>query len=105
MNDENEIKNQEDTLISDEIIISKIYLIRGEKVMLDRDLAQLYNVETKYLKRQVKRNIDRFPEDFMFQLSKEEFTNWRNQFVTSNSSDYMRRWDSHILFERPDWPP
>ena len=57
--------------------------------MLDRDLAQLYGVETKYLKRQVKRNIERFPEDFMFELNKEEFKNWRSQFGTSNSSDKM----------------
>ena len=57
--------------------------------MLDRDLAALYGVETSYLKRQVKRNIERFPEDFMFQLSKEELGNWRCQFVTSNSTDKM----------------
>ena len=75
--------------IPDEIITSKIYLIREQKVMVDRDLAELYGVETKYLKRQVKRNADRFPEDFMFELTKEEFTNWRSQFVTSNSSDKM----------------
>lgn len=75
--------------IPDEIITSKIYLIREQKVMVDRDLAELYGVETKYLKRQVKRNADRFPEDFMFELTKEEFANWRSQFVTSNSSDKM----------------
>ena len=60
-------------------------MIRGQKVMLDRDLAELYEVETKVLKQAVKRNIERFPEDFMFELNKEEFTNWRSQFVTSNS--------------------
>ena len=75
--------------IPDEIITSKIFLIRDQKVMLDRDLAELYGVETKYLKRQVKRNTDRFPEDFMFELTKEEFANWRSQFVTSNSSNKM----------------
>ena len=75
--------------IPDEVITTKIYLIREQKVMLDRDLAELYGVETKYLKRQVKRNVDRFPEDFMFQLSDSEFKNWRSQFVTSNSSDKM----------------
>ncbi|MEM0940666.1 MAG: ORF6N domain-containing protein [Bacteroidota bacterium] len=53
--------------------------------MLDRDLSELYGVETKYLKRQVRRNTERFPEDFMFEMSKEEFTHWRSQFVTSNS--------------------
>ena len=52
--------------------------------MIDRDLAELYDVETKQLKRQVKRNIDRFPEDFMFELSAEEFQDWRSQFGTSN---------------------
>ncbi len=70
--------------IPDEIITSKIYLIRDQKVMLDQDLAELYNVETKQLKRQVRRNIERFPEDFMFELTKEEFTVLRSQFGTSN---------------------
>ena len=72
-------------LIPEERIIDKIYLIRSQKVMLDRDLAKLYGLETKVLKQQVKRNIDRFPEDFMFELTKDEFANWRSQFVTSNS--------------------
>lgn len=71
--------------LSDEVIISKIYLIRGQKVMLDRDLAELYNVETKVLKQAVKRNIERFPGDFMFVMNREELVNWRSQFVTSNS--------------------
>ena len=75
--------------IPDEIITNKIYIIREQKVMIDRDLAELYGVETKYLKRQVKRNKERFPEDFMFEMTKEEFQNWRSQFVTSNSSDKM----------------
>ncbi len=66
------------------IITSKIYIIRGIKVMSDRDLAELYGVETKRLKEQVKRNLDRFPEDFMFELTKEELKNWRSQFATSN---------------------
>lgn len=79
-------ENKENKLmLSDEVIISKIYFIRGQKVMLDRDLAELYGVETKYLKRQVRRNIDRFPDDFMFKLTDNEFKNWRSQFVTSNS--------------------
>lgn len=75
--------------IIDEDITSKIYLIRNQKVMLDRDLAKLYGVETKYLKRQVRRNIERFPEDFMFELSKQELEIWRSQFGTSNSGDKM----------------
>ena len=62
----------------------KIHTIRGLAVMLDRDLAELYGVETKVLNQAVKRNEARFPNDFMFQLSKEEFEHWRSQFVTSN---------------------
>jgi phage regulator Rha-like protein len=65
-----------------ERIENKIYLIRGQKVMIDRDLAELYGVETKYLTRQVRRNIERFPEDFMFQLSKEEAEASRCQIGT-----------------------
>jgi phage regulator Rha-like protein len=72
-------------MLPDEVIISKIYLIRGSKVMLDRDLALLYGVDTKRLKEAVKRNISRFPDDFMFELSKEELANWRSQFGTSKS--------------------
>ena len=64
--------------------MSKIYMIRGEKVMLDADLAELYGVETKQLKRAVKRNIGRFPHDFMFELTSGELAEWRRQFGTSN---------------------
>ncbi len=76
-------ENNKDILLADEIITSKIYLIRGEKVMLDRDLAELYGVETRRLNEQVKRNIERFPDDFMFQLSEVEFKNLKSQFATS----------------------
>ena len=62
----------------------RIYLIRGQRVMLDRDLAELYGVTTAALNQAVRRNLDRFPEDFMFQLDKEEFENWRSQIVISN---------------------
>jgi phage regulator Rha-like protein len=72
------------TLILVEMIEKKILLIRGEKFMLDADLAELYGVETKMLVRAVKRNIDRFPEDFMIQLNKDEFENLRFQFGTSS---------------------
>lgn len=75
--------------VSTEQIINQIYFIRGQKVMLDRDLAKLYDVETKYLKRQVDRNIERFPSDFMFELNEQEFKNWRSQFGTSNSAIKM----------------
>lgn len=71
-------------LIPDEIVMNKIYLIRGQKVMLDMDLAELYGVETKQLKRAVKRNYLRFPEDFMFELNKKEIENLRRQFGTSS---------------------
>ena len=75
-------KKQTETILPDEIIISKIYVIRGQKVMLDNDLAQLYEVQTKVLNQAVKRNIKRFPPDFMFQLTKEEFEFIRSQSVT-----------------------
>ena len=67
-----------------QLIQSKIYEIRGQRVMLDFDLAQMYGTETKVLKQAVKRNIKRFPTDFMFELNKEEFEFLRSQFVTSN---------------------
>lgn len=70
--------------LADEIIMNKIYYIRGMKVMLDKDLAEMYNVETKRLKESVKRNIERFPEDFMFELTKEEFENLKSQIATSS---------------------
>jgi ORF6N domain len=70
-------------LIPPERIEASIYSIRSERVMLDRDLAVLYGVETKALKRAVRRNIDRFPKDFMFVLNSTEFENWRRQFGTS----------------------
>ena len=77
-------------LISNERIENKIYLIRGQKVMLDRDLAELYRVKVKRLIEQVKRNGERFPEDFMFQLSKEEFDILRSQFATSSCIGFLR---------------
>ena len=67
-----------------EIINNKIHVIRNQKVMLDFDLALLYQIETKVLKQAVRRNIERFPEDFMFELTKEEFDNLRSQIVTSS---------------------
>ena len=65
-------------------IQARIYLVRGVQVMIDRDLAILYQVATKALNQAVKRNIRRFPEWFMFQLTKEEFDSWKSQIVTSN---------------------
>ena len=73
-------------LVPVEMITSKIYLIRGQKVMLDQDLAKLYGVETRVLKQAVKRNVSRFPSDFMFRLSHEEQESLRSQFVTLEKS-------------------
>jgi len=72
-------------ILPDQVVMSKIYFVRDRKVMLDRDLAELYGVETKYLKRQVRRQIRRFPADFMFQFTQRELKDWRCQFGTSNS--------------------
>ena len=76
-------KKQTLTIISDDMVVNKIYEIRGQKVMLDSDLAELYGVETKRLNEQIKRNSDRFPEDFMFQLTENEWESLRSQFATS----------------------
>ena len=65
-------------------ILSKIVYLREEKVLLDRDLAEMYGVETKQLKRAVRRNIERFPKDFMFELTSKEFDNLRSHFGTSS---------------------
>jgi len=71
-------------ILSEETISNTIYYIRNQKVMLDRDLAALYGIENKRLNEQVKRNITRFPEDFMFQLDKNEFQNLKSQIATSS---------------------
>ena len=74
----------ESSIIPQQIIESKTLFIRGKKVMLDRDLAILYDVEIRALNQAVRRNIKRFPEDFMFQLTKEEMEIWKSQIVISN---------------------
>jgi len=71
-------------LLENETIQNKIYAIRGVQVMVDRDLAQLYGVETRRLNEQVKRNIERFPKEFMFQMTNKELENWKSQIATSN---------------------
>ena len=76
--------NKEALYLPDETIVNKIYFIRGQKVMLDEDLAELYQVQTRRLNESVKRNSDRFPKDFMFRLSKKEFENLKSQFATSS---------------------
>lgn len=70
--------------ISDELVTQKIFAVRGMKVMIDRDLAELYGVETRVLNQAVRRNVKRFPEDFMFQMTQEEFNNWKSHIVISN---------------------
>jgi len=87
-------------LIPDEKIEKAIYLIRGEKVMLDRDLALLYGVETKVLNRAVKRNLQRFPSDFMFQLTAEEADRLRCQIGTSNEGRGGRRYLPYVFTEQ-----
>jgi ORF6N domain len=82
-----------------ELVERRIYLIRGQKVMLDSDLAGLYQVPTKSLNLAVRRNAERFPADFMFQLSKEEFENLRFQFETSSSGHGGRRYPPHAFTE------
>jgi len=86
-------------LVPAEVIEQRIYLIRNQKIMLDRDLADLYGVQTKVLNQAVKRNLDRFPEDFMFQLTEEETRTWwrhilvqrlRSQFVTLKQGQHLK---------------
>ena len=87
-------------LIPSERIESRIFVFRGVKVMIDRDLAGLYGVETKALNQAVKRNRDRFPEDFMFQLTIEELRIWRSQFVTSNREKMGIRYAPLVFTEQ-----
>lgn len=82
------------------VINQAILLIRGAKVMLDVDLAHLYGVETRVLTQAVKRNIDRFPDDFMFQLTKEEFANLRSQYVISSGNWGGRRYPPYVFTEQ-----
>ena len=77
-------KSEDALVIPDEIILSKIYYVRDLKVMIDSDLAELYGVETRRLNEQVKRNLSRFPGDFMFQLTDDEFNNLKSQIATSS---------------------
>ena len=76
--------------LPDEVIMNKIYLIRGYKVMLDNDLAELYGIETKRLKEQVRRNIERFPGDFMFQMTNEEYQKLRDQLNQSGRGEHSK---------------
>ena len=89
------------SIIPVEQIASRIYMIRGQKVMLDRDLAELYGVSTGRLNEQVRRNINRFPSDFMFQLSQKEMENWKSQIATSNPSLKMSLRKAPLAFTEP----
>ena len=86
-------------LVKLNVIENKIYVIRGKKIMLDHDLAALYEVETKVLNQAVKRNFSRFPDDFMFQLAPEEAEALRSQFVTSSSGHGGRRYLPYAFTE------
>jgi len=91
-------------LIAIEAITSRILILRGQRVMLDADLATLYGVTTKRLNEQVRRNLARFPADFMFQLMSQEFTILRSQFATSSSDPQRlawggRRYAPHVFTE------
>ncbi len=77
-------KKESSLVVPDELVMNKIYVIRNQKVMLDKDLADLYQVETRILNQQVQRNLKRFPDDFMFQLTESEFKSLISQFVISN---------------------
>ncbi len=74
----------ENVILKEDTIINRIYMIRGMKVMLDRDLAEMYGVETRRLNEQVRRNLQRFPCDFMFQMTQNELEDWMSQNATSN---------------------
>lgn len=78
------MEKKQKIVFNQSVVISKIYLIRGLKVMLDEDLAEMYGVETRRLNEQIKRNADRFPKDFMFQLTTKEFDNLKSQNATSS---------------------
>ena len=90
---------ENETQLSEELISNKIYFIRNQKVMLDRDLAVLYGVETKRVNEQVKRDVSRFPDDFMFQLTENEFLNLKSQFATSNSEKMGLRYAPMVFTE------
>jgi hypothetical protein len=90
---------KEITFIPEEIVLNKIYYIRGHKVMLDKDLAEMYGVETKRLKEAVKRNLERFPNDFMFQLSENEFASLRSQIATSKNNRGGDRYSPMVFTE------
>jgi len=92
-------KNGVTSKLHDQIIVNKIFLIRGQKVMIDSDLAELYQVETKRLKEQVKRNIERFPEQYMFELDEEEFNTLKSQNLLSTDGRGGNRYMPMVFTE------
>ena len=92
-------------IIASEAITARIYFIRGTRVMLDRDLAELYGVETKSLKQAVRRNMERFPPDFMFELSKEESDSLRSQIVTLKRGQHASAAGQGRVIQRVETPP
>ena len=95
-----QVAKKSENFLPVEIIQNKIYLIRGHKVMLDRDLAELYCVETRRLNEQVKRNIKRFPSDFMFQMTREEVKNWMSQIAISKKEKMGIRRMPYVFTEQ-----
>ncbi|HEY4147512.1 MAG TPA: ORF6N domain-containing protein [Chitinophagaceae bacterium] len=87
-------------VLPDETIINKIYFIREQKVMIDRDLAELYGVETKRLKEAVRRNSNRFPKDFMFEMNRKEFKDWRSQNASSKKDTLGLRYAPFCFTEQ-----
>jgi hypothetical protein len=87
-------------VISEETILNKIYQVRGHKVMLDRDLAEMYGVETRVLNQAIKRNEKRFPADFMFQMTSEELLDWKSQNVISNKEKMGLRKPPNVFTEQ-----
>ncbi len=95
---EKKITTLETAIVTLDQVERKIYTIRGDKVMLDSELAALYGVETRILNQAVRRNLDRFPEDFMIQLTRDEFDNLISQIVTSSSANYGGRRKLPLVF-------
>ena len=93
-------KRELQTLVAEQKILSRIYVVRGEKVMLDRDLAELYGIETKVLKQAVKRNMERFPKDFMFEMTANEFKKWRENTDLSASDKQGLRYAPFCFTEQ-----
>jgi len=88
------------SILPDELIINKIIILRDQKVLVDRDLAELYGVETRVLNQAVRRNIKRFPEDFMFQMTNEEMSIWKSQIVMTNSEKMGLRKSPYVFTEQ-----